>query len=178
MKQLAKGLRKLLNNQGIYDLVIFGSVAKNSLKANDLDIAVIGDKEIDRQHLTKEIKNIVKKEIDLQLITLKDYDKFIWVTLIREGYSIKHDKYLHEVYRIQPVVLYKYELKQLTPSKKVMFERAIKNFKEIEKLSNRVVLVPITLSGEFSAFLRNWDIDIETKEYGLLPLVRKESAKS
>ena len=174
MKQLAKKLRKLLNNKDINDLIVFGSVAKNSLGANDIDIAVISDKEIDRQQLALDIRTIAKKQGDLQIISLKDYDKFIWITLIREGYSIRHDKYLHEIYRIQPIMLYKYELKQLTPSKKVMFERAIKNFKEIEKLSNRVVLVPISISGEFSAFLKNWNIDIEAKEYGLLPLVRKE----
>ena len=174
MKQLAKKLRKLLNNKDINDLIVFGSVAKNSLDANDIDIAVISDKEIDRQQLALDIRTIAKKQVDLQIISLKDYDKFIWITLIREGYSIRHDKYLHEIYRIQPIMLYKYELKQLTPSKKVMFERAIKNFKEIEKLSNRVVLVPISISGEFSAFLKNWNIDIEAKEYGLLPLVRKE----
>ena len=174
MKQLAKKLRKLLNNKDINDLIVFGSVAKNSLGANDIDIAVISDKEIDRQQLALDIRTIAKKQVDLQIISLKDYDKFIWITLIREGYSIRHDKYLHEIYRIQPIMLYKYELKQLTPSKKVMFERAIKNFKEIEKLSNRVVLVPISISGEFSAFLKNWNIDIEAKEYGLLPSVRKE----
>ena len=174
MKQLARKLRKLLQNKNIYDLIIFGSVAKNKLDANDLDIAVLQDEEIDKQSLSAEIKNIAKKEVDLQVITLRDYDKFIWITLLREGYSIKHNKYLYDVYRIQPVILYKYELKQLTPSKKVMFERAIKNFKGIEKLSNRVVLVPIAISGEFADFLKTWNIDIETREYGLLPFVRKE----
>ncbi|HIH42201.1 TPA: nucleotidyltransferase domain-containing protein [Candidatus Woesearchaeota archaeon] len=174
MKQLAKKLRKLLNDKDINDLIVFGSIAKNNLDAHDIDVAVISDKEIDRQQLALEIKNIAKKQVDLQIISLKDYDKFIWITLIREGYSIKHDRYLHEIYRIQPMMLYRYELKQLTPSKKVMFERAIKSFKWIEKLSNRVVLVPISNAGEFSTFLKNWDIDIEAKEYGLLPLVRKE----
>ena len=51
---------------------------------------------------------------------------------------------------------------------------AIKNFKNIERLSNKVILVPVNLSGEFADFLRNWNIDIDAQEYGLLPLLRKE----
>ena len=54
-----------------------------------------------------------------------------------------------------------------------MFDRAIKKYKEVKKLSNRVVLVPIDKSSDFNMFLKNWDLDIDTKEYGLLPLVRK-----
>ena len=55
-----------------------------------------------------------------------------------------------------------------------MFDRAIKNYKGVEKLSNRVILVPINLSSDFNDFLKNWDIDLESREYHLLPLVRKE----
>ena len=72
------------------------------------------------------------------------------------------------------MVLFKYSLKQLPISKKVMFERAIKTFNNITKLSNRVVLVPIKESSDFSDFLKNWKIDIDSQEYELLPLVRKE----
>lgn len=174
MKQLAKKLKSLLKNKKIIDLVIFGSVAKNKIRANDVDIAAILKESIDKNILKEKIGQLINKEIHLQLININDYDKFLWITLIKEGYSIKHNKYLFEVYKIKPVVLFKYSLKQLPVSKKVMFERAIKNFKNIEKLSNRVVLVPINLSGEFSDFLRNWNIDIDAQEYELLPLVRKE----
>ena len=172
MKQLAKRLKSLLKNKEIVDILIFGSFAKNKIDAKDIDIAVILNKEIDISALKDQIRELVHKEAHLQIITTKDYDKFIWITLIREGYSVKQNKYLFEVYGIKPVVLFKYSLKKLSVSKKVMFERAIKSFKKIEKLSNRVVLVPIDISGEFSSFLKNWDIDIDSKEYGLLPLVR------
>jgi hypothetical protein len=55
-----------------------------------------------------------------------------------------------------------------------MFERALKNFKGIEKLSNRVILVPIENSEEFRELLRQWNIDFESQEYGLMPFMRKE----
>ncbi|MBU1204850.1 MAG: nucleotidyltransferase domain-containing protein [Nanoarchaeota archaeon] len=173
MKQLAKKLKNLLKNKKIIDLVIFGSVAKNKIRASDIDIAVILKDSIDKNNLKESIGKLINKKIHLQLVSINDYDKFLWLTLIKEGYSIKHNKYLFELYKIKPIVLFKYNLKQLPTSKKVMFERAIKNFKDIEKLSNRVVLVPINLSGEFADFLRNWNIDIDAQEYMLLPLLRK-----
>jgi len=172
MRKLAKRLRKLLDKD-IVDIIIFGSSAKNKLKANDFDIAIILKDGIDGYAIKKKIREEIGMKADVQVITIEDYAKFIWVTLIREGFSVKEDKYLHDIYRINPVILFKYSLKQLPVSKKVMFERAIKNVKNIQKLSNRVVLVPIQHSEEFSDLLRHWDMDFETQEYGLLPFVRK-----
>ncbi len=171
MKTLVKKLKKLLNKE-IEDLIVFGSFVKDKPKVNDIDIAVIVKEHINKILLREKIQQLTDKKIHLQEITIKDYYKFIWITLIKEGYSIKYNKYLHQIYNIKPVILYKYSLKELTISKKVMFERAIKNFKNIEKLSNRVVLVPIKISGDFSSFLKNWNIDYDSVEYGLLPLVR------
>jgi predicted nucleotidyltransferase len=165
----------LQKNKELIDIIIFGSYVKNKGKANDIDIAMLSEnKDVDKQELKKQIEQISNKTADIQILTLHDYGKFLWLTLIKEGFSIKHNKYLHQLYGIKPVILYFYSLKQLPISKKVMFERALKNFKNIEKLSNRVVLVPIQYSGEFSDLLRYWDIDVEAKEYALLPLVRKE----
>ncbi|MFH1438961.1 MAG: nucleotidyltransferase domain-containing protein [Candidatus Woesearchaeota archaeon] len=175
MKQLVKKLKKLLGSEKIIDIIIFGSNAKGKLKPKDIDLALISEKEILINTIKDKIKKLTEKEIDIQIITLKDYDKFMWITLIREGFSVKHNKYLHEIYKIKPVVLFKYSLKQLTQSKKVMFERAIKNMRYISKLSNRVVLIPIESSEEFKDFLETWDMEFETEHYGLLPLVRKES---
>ena len=171
MKQLAKKLRKLLNKE-IIDLIVFGSFAKNKINPKDIDIAAIVNAKPDITHLKNKLIGI--GNLHLQIVSIEDYDNFIWITLIKEGFSIKHNKYLHEIYNIKPTVLFKYELKKLTPSNKVMFERAIKNFKNIQKLSNRVVLVPINYSNEFRSFLRRWNIDIESSEYELLPIVRSE----
>lgn len=169
MKQLAKKLRKLLN-KNIIDLIVFGSFAKNKINPGDIDIAAIIRERFDMGDLKRNLSEI--GNIHLQIVTLEDYDKFIWITLIKEGYSVRHNRYLHEIYNIKPAVLFKYDLRKLTLSNKVMFERAIKNFKNIQKLSNRVVLVPIRYSDEFKSFLRRWNIDIESSEYELLPVVK------
>jgi len=172
MKQLARKLKILLKNNKIVDIVLFGSFAKGKINSKDIDIIVLTEK-YDKS-IKDKINQISKKKKNIQFISIKDYDHYIWLTLIKEGFSIKHMKYLFEIYKIKPMVLFKYSLKQLPISKKVMFERAIKTFNNITKLSNRVVLVPIKESSDFSDFLKNWKIDIDSQEYELLPLVRKE----
>lgn len=174
IKTLVKKLKNLLKSEKIIDIIIFGSTVKGSLKTSDLDIMLLSNNADSRSELKDRIERLIEKKIDLQIINFKDYDKFIWITMIREGFSVKHNDYLHNIYRLKPANLYKYSLKGLTSSKKVMFDRAIKTFKGINKLSNRVVIVPVELSGEFSDFLRGYNIDIESEEYYLLPLVRKE----
>jgi len=169
MRQLAKKLKKLLTDE-IIDIVIIGSSVKGKIGPSDCDIILISDKDVSetRQEIRKIINNA-----DIQKVGLNDYAKQIWLTIIREGYSVRHGKPLRELYGIKPAVLYKYSLKELTNSKKVMFERAIKDF-DAEKLSNRVVLVPIGQSSEFEQFLRHWGLDIDAQEYHLMPLLRKE----
>ena len=58
MKQLAQKLKKVLHDQGLIDLILFGSVAKGKITANDLDIAAITEKNIEKQELVKEIKKV------------------------------------------------------------------------------------------------------------------------
>ncbi len=175
MKALAKALKSVLQKHPeIIDLIIFGSVAKGANRQHDIDIAVLTEKEVNRTAIKKEIESKLRKKTDLQIVSLREYTHFIWIALIREGFSVKYSDFLHALYRIKPVVLFTYSLTSLTLSKKVMFERAIKNFSEIDKLSNRVVLVPIQHSEGFSDFLKYWGIDFDSRQYGLLPLVRKE----
>ena len=173
MNLLAKKLKPVLKNKEIIDIILFGSFVKGSLNSSDLDVIILSNT-VTKSDVKEEITRLTEKQVDIQILKLDDYDRFIWLTLIREGFSVKHMKYLSEIYNIKPSVLYQYSLKSLSQSKKVMFDRAIKNFKEIERLSNRVILVPINRSSDFNDFLAHWDIDFESKEYHLLPLLRKE----
>lgn len=174
IESFTKKLHKLLekNKKYIEDILFFGSSVKGRVDPADIDIAVL-DKGVDRQIFRKDVLQIIP-HADIQFLSFQDYDKSLWLTLLAEGYSLKHRKYLYQLYRVQPSVLYTYSLQSLTASQKVMFARAIKNFKGIERLSNHVVLVPYALSSGFGDFLKYWNIDFDTREYALLPLLRKE----
>ena len=155
------------------DIILFGSFVKGKGNVPDLDIALLSETVLNRAQIKKELELLLSHKIDLQIVTLQDYNKPFWITLIREGFSVKHDAYLHQLYKIEPFVLFTYSLKQLTISKKVMFERALKNFTGIQRLSNRVILVPVPKAEEFNDLLKIWNLDFDSQEYGLLPFMRK-----
>ena len=96
---------------------------------------------------------------------------------MREGFSARKNKFLFEIYKIEPMVLYKYSLKKLNPVQKVQFTRG---FKEVLKgtrakiLSRSIVLVPIDRKAEFDEFLNTWNLTYETQNYELFPLLRKD----
>ncbi len=171
MKQLIKKLEPLLKRNDVIDVIIFGSTAKGKIRPADVDIALLVKEK--NPDLKKKVKDLLP-QADVQILTFEDYSRSLFFTLLKEGYSIKHKKYIHTMYGTSPVKLYRYSLKSLTASKKVMFERGIKTISGLTRLSNRVVLVPITHSGEFEDFLRQWNLDIETEEYELVPFLRKE----
>jgi len=171
METVIRKLKELLKNKEIIDIIIFGSSTKGKARPQDIDLAV----------LVKEKNQLIKLKIqksipkaDVILLSLEDLHKSIFFTLVKEGYSVSKNDYLHNLYHTTPMKLFKYELKKLKPSQKVMFERALKNFMGINKLSNRVVLVPLQKSGEFEDFLKHWNIDLDVVSYELVPLMRKE----
>ena len=106
LKFYLKKLRKLLSKyKTIEDIIVFGSIVKGSSEARDLDIALL----LKNQESIGEIKEnlrSIEKNADIEVVD-SIYNP-LWTVLIREGFSIKKNKFLFEIYRLQPVVLYKY----------------------------------------------------------------------
>ena len=167
-------LRKLLNKyKTIEDIVIFGSIVKGSSEPKDLDIALLLKADIDTAKIKEEIRHI-NKNADIEIIN-SIYNP-LWIVLMREGFSVRQNKFLFEIYKLQPVVLYKYSLKKLNPVQKVQFTRGIKavlkNIRGIF-LSRSIVLVPLNKKIEFDEFLSTWNLTYETQSFELFPILRK-----
>jgi len=160
----------------IHDIIVFGSFVKGGF-ANDVDIAVLVNEKNDFGAIKKKIKESISEETDLQIIDIDSIYSPLWLTLIKEGFSIKKNMFLYELYKIKPMVLYKYSLKKLTNVQKVQFERGLKKTvgKQGVVLTRSVILVPLFLKNEMKSFFERWDIYYETQEYELVPLLRKES---
>jgi len=170
-----KELKKLLN-ENIIDIILFGSTVKDGTP-NDLDICLITkDKHIDFSEIKKIIHKLFKGKEDIEIIDINSVYSTLWLTLIKEGYSIKKQEYLFNIYKIKPMVLYKYDLKKLNNVQKVQFDRGIKNVIKDKGniLTRSVVLIPIETKNLMIEFLKNWNIYYESQEYELLPLLRKE----
>lgn len=173
-RKYQKRLKGLLDNN-VIDIILFGSSVKGG-SHNDVDIGLVVKEKIDFNSVKKRIKEIIKEEPDIQIIDINSLYSPIWLTLIKEGYSVKRGHFLSEIYKIKPMVLYKYSLKKLTNVQKVQFERGIKNVlgKKGIFLTRSVVLIPINIKNEFMDFLKTWNIYYESKDYELLPVLRKE----
>jgi hypothetical protein len=144
--------------------------------SEDIDLALIVKERKDLEDIKRKIKGFFNKEIDIQVVDLNSIYSLIWLTLIKEGFSIRKNKFLFEIYKIKPCVLYKYSLGKLNNVQKVQFERGIKKVlnKEGVFLTRSVILIPITMKNEVMEFLKIWKIYYESQEYELLPLLRKE----
>jgi len=170
---LQKKLKKFLN-KNIVDIILFGSFVKGSTY-NDIDLALVVN---DRTKLNDELKSIrglFKETVDIEIIDISSIHSVIWLTLIKEGFSVKKNKYISSLYGISPKVLFKYSLKKLTNVQKVQFERGIKNVlgDKAVFLTRSVVLIPMNMRNEMIDFLKTWDIYYESKDYELIPLLRK-----
>ena len=169
-----KKLRKLLTKyKTIDDIIVFGSTVKSSLEPKDLDLALLLKNETDVKKIKGDIRSI-SRNADIEIVN-SIYNP-LWVVLIREGFSLRKNRFLFEIYKLKPVVLYKYSLKKLNPVKKVQFTRGFKNIlkgTEAKILSRSVVLVPLNKKIECDEFLSTWDLTYETKSYELFPILRK-----
>jgi len=164
-------------DENLVDLILFGSFVKGGTP-KDIDIALlVREKEkVNFAELKKKIQEIIPKNIDLQMLDISAIHSPLWLTLIKEGFSVQKNEFVSALYKIKPMVLYKYSLQKLTNVQKVQFERGIKNVlgKEGNVLTRSVVLIPVHLKNAMMEFLKNWDIYYEGQEYELLPVLRKE----
>ncbi len=176
LKTYQKKLEKLLS-ENLVDIILFGSFVKGGTP-KDVDVALlVKEKEkIDAQALRKKIEEIISSNLDMQILDITSVHSPLWLTLIKEGFSVQKNDFLSALYNLKPVVLYKYSLQKLTNVQKVQFERGIKNVlgKEGKVLTRAVVLIPLQLKNQMMEFLKTWDIYYESQEYELVPLLRKE----
>ena len=174
LQNFQKKLRKLLYKyKTIEDIILFGSLVKGSSKPRDIDIALLLKNNLELKEIKNEIKAIESKA-DIEVID--NIYSVLWVVLIREGFSIKKNRFLFDIYKLQPVALYKYSLKKLNPVQKVQFSRGLKNILKDTKaniLSRSIVLLPLNKKMEFEEFLETWNLIYETKSFELFPILRK-----
>ncbi len=168
-KSLIKNkLRIYLNDKDILDVILFGSIVKGKIMPEDIDVALITDKEI-------------KADINgFHITTLRLQEFFlsppsIVHTLLREGYSLKNDIFFSENYKFLSRVLFVYELKNLNPSVKVKIvtllrgkgkENGLVRENGGEWLANQVFIMPLKADNLLERFLINFKINY--KKYFLL----------
>ncbi len=166
LRKIKNKLKKIINNKKVYDVILFGSFVKGKTMPSDIDVAIISDEKVnsvDGFHVSN--------------LNLRDFLKPVSLvkTLLREGYSLKKNMAFSEVYGFRNKCLFKYDLRNLTPSKKVKVVRFLRGRASEEGLvlekggewiSNQVFFCPVISESIFERFFLN--NKIKFKKYFLL----------
>ncbi len=165
LHKIKSKLKPILKNPKIIDVVIFGSSLKGKALPKDIDIAIITNEKNKYNLNGFHVSVISPEEFFTNIPSLA-------TTLLREGYSLKNNKYLAERLKFKPNVIYIYKLNNLNNSKKVMIVRNLRGSKKekgiVEKykgewLSNQVFTIPPESDSIFEKFFMYHKINFERK---------------
>ena len=160
LSSIRNKLKIYLKDREILDIVVFGSAVKGKANPKDIDIAII----------TKKQLKIDAEGILESLLNPEDFfvnPPSIVHTLLREGYSLKNEKPFSEIYKFSNKALFKYELTNLSPSKKVKIVNILRGKKGEnglvkenfgEWLANQVFIVPVDSEHIFYQIFINFGV--------------------
>ncbi len=160
------------NHEEIFDIILFGSTARGKEKPHDLDILVLF-KNTENTDKAYEVRQLFKElNIDTR-ITTKTYTSLMSISFapresfLSEGYSLVNSKPIAEALGYTSFILFKYELKGFTQSKRMMFHYSlygranqggiIKSLSLI-KFSDTILLSKITSAEKTKEYLTQWGI--------------------
>lgn len=160
-------------------MIIFGSAVKGKTLPGDIDVALLVKEKNEKtiEAVKDEAWKIIDYKIDFAVLSIEDVYSSVWLSLIKEGFSVAKGKFLHEIYGIEPCVLFKYGLKSLDRIKKVQFDRGLNEILKDAKgtrLLRTIVLIPLKNSLRFEDFLKTWKLEYEARRYELLPEMQKQ----
>jgi len=162
-------LNKYLKNKDILDIILFGSAIKGKIMPRDIDIAIITEKE----------RIFHLEGFHISMVKASDFfvkPGSLITTLLREGYSLRHKKFLSELYGFSNRVMFRYKLKGLNPSGKVKTvnilrgkgkEKGLVEQNLGEWLANQVFIVPVENEFIFNKFFLSHKINFN-KNYILI----------
>jgi len=176
---LKSGCSKLAKSKDIFDIVLYGSAVKGKEEPEDVDILVIfKDNPLNKRAETAQSlkENFAKKleGIDIKTINLQELfesDFLARQAALIEGYSLLHNMPFCERMGFKGYALFTYTLKGLTQTDKTRFVYALSGrMKEgiiselkAEPLGRGAVIVPISSSFRFEAFMQKWHLHYKKK---------------
>lgn len=157
------------------DIFLFGSFLKGKFRPRDIDVCVVFKKCDYRlpKKIYHEFKKIFGERVHYNWILCDEiFNASLFPTLIEEGYSLIHDYSLNKKLGYDSFIIFSYNLKGFSASKKVLFSYALHGkgrrkgiIEEVkgEILGRNAVLIPKRHSEEFREFLETWKVDYYAK---------------
>ena len=178
--KLKKEVKRIFDeNEGILDIILFGSVVRGKQHPEDLDILLLFSRKIEDKTIQK-LESILKKtEYNFELTTATYADLFSTSFLPRDtifdGISLISGKKISEGFGYKTFVLFKYSLKGFTNSQRVRFFYSLKGrygkglLKEMGyRFGKDSFIIFSDKVEEFKKFLESWKVDYKELE-ALIP---------
>ena len=174
LKELKKSLNPEKSDDMIFDIVLYGSVAKGKTHPEDIDIIVIFRKGTLRERLQKiqSIKQKIKleKKIDIRGILWEELFQeqfFARSGIILEGISLFDGKPFSYKIDFEGFMLFIYDLRDKSHTEKVKFNYVLSGRKDVgmvKRLEGKhvapgVIQIPIKNSVEFEEVLKRHNIN-------------------
>jgi hypothetical protein len=163
---LKRQLKRTLADPRVLDAILFGSARKGKPVPGDYDVALLTS--------TPAFEAPETPGIHSSIVPLQDFfvnPPTIVTTLVREGYSLKHDAAFAERWRFSPRVLYTYELTRKTNSEKASIVRFLRGDFLAARggawIARQVFTIPLDADWEVETFFKNKGIAF-TKRHILL----------
>lgn len=157
----------------IVDIIVFGSYAREKENPQDIDLAIISDKDISAAKLEQDVKNKIKLPAHASTIKPKDiFRETIWKSVIHEGISIAKGKNISVLLGYQPYVLFSYNMSKLKQLQKTKLSYALFGRNGKEGLFKRVksiplgrgaFLVPVNKEDEVRDLFFQWELPFERR---------------
>ena len=177
MKKLRLNLKNFLKKEKfLVDIFLFGSALKGKEKPKDIDlIALVREKNYEKiEDILYQIKKLGDRlniKLHIEPIVIDDiYTQKVYVSLLHEGFSIKHNKFLNELIGFKSLMLITYNLTNKSSSDKVRFSYALYGRKKGEGLLKSLkgkevgkgaILVPVDKQEIIREFFKQWDVHIK-----------------
>jgi len=174
MKKLTMLLKKHLKNN-VADIFIIGSYLKDKLEPRDIDILILFKEKNMRE--VEEVLYRIKEDIGIKDTHIEPlfYDSFllegISLTILHEGFSIRHNKSVSEILKLRAYSLFSYKLENLSIVEKVRFAQALYGRNKdgliyIEKgivLGQGSFMIPVEKEEIFKELMKEWKIKYDYK---------------
>jgi len=171
LKKICKDFAK--KDKNVIDIILFGSLAREKEKPEDIDIAVILPDDIEVDRLEKQIFAKMKLPVHITVLKLKTlFKETLWKTIIHEGISLINNKSISEKLGFESYVLFWYNLAKLKTIDKVRFSHALFGRSDgngLLKKSNGkslgkgVLLIPVDKEDEIRDLFYEWELPFERR---------------
>ncbi len=162
------------HKDALLDIILFGSTVRGKEKPADVDILLLFKEKTDSDisyAFRKSGENYVP-HLEVTSVTYDDlfsHDFLAREGILLEGYSIIKKQYLAPLLNFSSFVLFRYDLKNLSKSKRMLFYYSLYGRKKTDdgmlhrlngnKLSDGTILVPVSVVEETKQYLASWQID-------------------